>query len=189
MRIAFVAVVLLSSCSAVQATWVKPDYNVKAPDATKRIAVVAWAPADHAALAGLLSHVAADRIDLRMNYLVHKTEVMVRGWSDICGELEGVLSIRAIVVTLQPNDRVQLVLVAELHDCKTGALLWRVEGSEGIASEDDDLSALTESYTNNLGPEVGRYAAPAFLILRDMLETLPDPTLTDDEIMEKIELG
>ena len=33
------------------------------------------------------------------------------------------------------------------------------------------------------------YAAPAFVLLLQVLQSLPDPTLTDAEILEKIELG
>ena len=40
-----------------------------------------------------------------------------------------------------------------------------------------------------LGDEVAPYAAAAFLVLRDLLNTLPNPVLTDEDVMEKIELG
>lgn len=226
---------LLGCASAVQSVYVKAGYDAKTAGAVKRIAVTAWAPAEHPKLADLLASVAEDRIKLKMSYLVYRAGPMARGWSDACSvrlgsepepgkpategpkaeepmgeepapegpsaeeptpeeqiagqpapDLEGVLSVRAYDVTL--GTEIKLHLVAELHSCQTGALLWRTDGSEGNPTADEDLVELTKSYVANLGEEVNSYAAPAFLVLRDMLDALPDVVLTDDEVMEKIEL-
>jgi hypothetical protein len=101
--------------------------------------------------------------------------------------VQGVLAIRALSAEVVAGEAM-LELVAELYDCATGALLWRVVGSQGNESANEDLAALTKSYIDNLGDAVKPYAAPAFLVLRDMLDLLPDVTLKDAEVMEKIEL-
>jgi len=191
-----VASVMCTACSAVESTYVRAGYDAKTPDAVKRIAIVAWALPDHPKLGDVLRQVTADRVQLKMQYLVYRVELIDTEWRAVCGPLgaegegalEGVLAVQAIDVKLAGED-IELRLVAELHRCADGELLWRAEGFEGTESKDDDLTKLTESYQTKLGEAAGRYAAPVFLILRDILETLPDPVLTDDEIMEKIELS
>jgi len=37
------------------------------------------------------------------------------------------------------------------------------------------------------GPQAAELAAPAFVLFQDLLETLPNPALSDDELQEKIE--
>ena len=40
-----------------------------------------------------------------------------------------------------------------------------------------------------LGPEVEPYVAPSWRLLQATLDTLPRPVLTDEDVIEKIELG
>jgi hypothetical protein len=101
--------------------------------------------------------------------------------------LEGVLSVHTVAVEI--GEDVRLHLVAELHRCSDKELLWRGVGLEGNAAKDEDLAALTSGYIVNLGEQIQPYAAPAFLVLRDLLDQLPDVKLSDDEVMEKIELS
>ena len=176
-----------TACSAVQTSWVRPGYAPAETAAVKRIAVVAWAEPTDTALAKALGQIAADRIKLKLDYLVVHSGVMARGWSDACAELEGVLSIRALAMT-KLDGNLDLDLVAELHDCRNGALIWRTRGSDATGSADDDLARMTETYVSSLGAGVEPYIAPVFLMLRDMLASLPNPTLSDEEILEKIEL-
>ena len=56
-------------------------------------------------------------------------------------------------------------------------------------SADPKLAQVTEEYVTELSAEVRPYVAVAFNLLRPLLDTLPDPVLTDDDISEKIELG
>jgi probable lipoprotein (TIGR04455 family) len=58
-----------------------------------------------------------------------------------------------------------------------------------VASDDEDLQQLVGVYKNQLGDPAKKYAAPLFALLKDLLEELPSPELTDDEVLEKIELG
>lgn len=184
-----------AGCSAVQEVWLKPGYDAKSPEAVKRIAIVAEPAAGHEGLAELLSQVATDRVKLKMNYLVYRSGVQAEPWAAGCTAapnegahpLEGVLSLRAVNVHIA--EKVELHLVAELFRCGDQELLWRAVGLEGNAAANEDLAALTEGYIQNIGEHIQPYAAPAFLVLRDMLDQLPDVVLSDDEVMEKIELS
>ena len=80
-------------------------------------------------------------------------------------------------------------VAASLFDCKTGALVWHARGETSAESRDPDLANLVKTYKNRLGPEAETWAAPAFVLLQDLFETLPEPTLSDKDLEEKIELG
>jgi probable lipoprotein (TIGR04455 family) len=184
---ALVIALLAAGCSSVNDQWVRAGYGA-GPDLLKRIAIVAWAPAEHARLAETLAMVATDRVKLKLNYLVYASGPMQRGWSDACADkVEGVLAIQTLAAGTNGKET-GLALATELYSCKTGALLWRAEAADTADVDDADLVELTKSYVEKLGQEAAGYAAASFLVLRDMLDTLPNPTLTDDELMEKIEL-
>jgi len=181
--------VSLGACGAnVDGLFLSPGYASQRQAMIKRIAVVSWAPAGHPKLAALITRVASDRINLRMNYLVYEASEMPRGWCDQCGELEGVLSWRVLDLREEEGE-ITLHLAAELHDCKTGALLWRAEVEQSGDSVDDDLQGMIDSYRSSLGEQAGRYVVAVFLAVRELLNQLPDPTLNDDEVLEKIELS
>jgi probable lipoprotein (TIGR04455 family) len=177
-----------AACSSIETAWVRAGYDANATAAVKHIAVVAWAPPEYPELANVLANVAADRVKLKLNYLVHSAAPAARGWSEACGELEGVLAIQALNVAKHEGG-MELAIAAELYSCKTGALIWRAQAHDTADATDSDLVELVQSYVRQLGDAAAPYATAAFLVLRDILDTLPNPTLTDDEVMEKIELG
>lgn len=189
---AVLAVLCLSvssaACSATRSVYLQAGYDGAGRDAVKRIAVVGWAPAEHEGAGAVLARVAADFIKLRRDYLVQESSSLGRGWSDHCVEnREGVLVVRALGVQLD-GDEVELDVAAELYRCGDGALVWRAEGDEDADSDDDDLAMMVDAYRRELGAAAARFAAPAFVLLQDLLGGMPNPVLDDDDIMEKIEL-
>ena len=50
------------------------------------------------------------------------------------------------------------------------------------------LVEVTQVYVQELGPEVERYVPPALNALRPLLDTLPQPVLTDADVDEKLTL-
>ena len=185
-----------SGCSAVTTQYTKAGYDPAAPDAVKRIAVIGMAPEGHGPLATLLAQVATDRINLKMNYLIYYTGTLPDAagpgdgaWVEACQQREGILSLRAMDVRTGEGPDVKMVIWASLRRCTDGEILWSAEAQDATESEDENLENMIKSYVQTLGPDVSAYAAASFLIVRDILNTLPDPTLTDDEILEKIELG
>ena len=174
-------------CSAVDYRYHLRGYDSSQESAVKRIAVVSWAPAEHLDLGPVLSSVATDRIKLVNSYLVHHSGPADRGWLSACGQLEGVLVLRALDVQKEAKN-VALRILAGLYDCRDGALLWQVEGSGGSAIANPDLQNLVEQYTAKLGEGAAVYVSATFVVLKELLESIPEPVLSDDEIMEKIEL-
>lgn len=179
-----IGAVLSGGCSAVRSHYVQAGYSAVSPGAIKRLAVVGWAPTPE--LASLLAAVATDRLKLKSNYLISRTGA-ARSWSDACEQREGVLALRALAAS-QSNGNASLQVAAELYACATGALVWRAEGSNTHASDDADLQELANNYVLKLGDGVRAWAGPAFVLLRELLDVLPNPTLSDEELLEKIEL-
>lgn len=77
---------------------------------------------------------------------------------------------------------------ARLIDCATGLLVWRALGENSYASEDSDLEQTIRGYTNRYGESVRPYVAGAYLLVRKLYDSMPDPTLNEDDIVEKIEV-
>lgn len=187
-RLIVVTAFALAGCSTLGSTYVAPGYKSTSADAVKRITIGAWAPTEQAGAAPVIARVAADFVKLRKNYLVPEA-VALRGWEEGCKEgRDGVLTVRVTKSELKDRE-VDLHLVTELYRCADGALLWRAEGCGEAKSNDESLKQMVENYTREVGPDAERFAAPAFVVLQDMLNAMPDVVLTDAEVEEKIELG
>lgn len=184
----FVLVLSSLACSAVRNTYLLRNYDANANDAIKNIEVVAWAPPEYPKLAPLMARIAADLIKLHKNYLVHADGAMTLGFVDICQSRQGVLVTRAMDVEIgQPE--VKLDVLAELYRCEDGALVWQARGDKSVDPALADLQNLTTTYSREFAPEGQQFAAPVFALLKQLLDVLPDVTLNDDEILQKIELG
>ncbi len=181
---------LFIGCSHVSGLYLLRNYDVQAASTVKRITVGAWSDEQQApGLAGVLAQVTTDYVKLRKNYLVHPHDTVAASWDSLCVEaLDGVLWVRALEVETTPPD-VSMHVAAELYACKTGALVWRIEGSRKQPSLNADLAQLVQSYAATTGKAAEVYAAPVFVLLQEMLGSLPDPVLNDHDIEEKIELG
>lgn len=175
-------------CSAIDNEYLLAGYGTRQPVSVKRIAVAGWAPASEPKLAELLAHVGTDLIRLHTNYLAHDPVVAERGWESACGELEGVLLVRLLEIA-HGEGAVQVRLELNLLRCSDGRLLWRVAGGDDLDPADEDLADLVAVYGRRLGGAASRYAGPAFVLLKDLLQDIPNPQLTEEEELEKIELG
>lgn len=189
MRLTFVALSFLAfaGCSNVAHVYKAPGYESLADTAVKRIIVGGWSP--EAAASPVLARVAGDFVKLRKDYIVVETLGLTRGWEEGCKEnIQGVLLVRALETAVQ-KDEVRMSLATELYRCGDGALLWRAEGDGDADPADDNLTAMVTNYANELGDAAKTYAAPAFVILQDVLNALPNVKLNDQEVEEKIEIG
>ena len=178
----------LCACSTTRHQFFSPTYDAAGPAAIKKVAVVGWAPHEHRGLAEVLGAVGTDLVKLRKNYLVTATSTAQIHWAEACGsQADGILYIRALH-SQSLGHKQHLTLSLEMLRCRDGALLWRAEGSGTQASDDAKLCELVANYTSQLGPAGSSFAAPAFVILQDLVEALPNPVLSSDEVAEKLEL-
>ena len=183
----------VGACSAVRSTYLRPGYDGRDPAAIKRIAVLGWGGAGAPAVGDVLARVTADQVKLSRNYMVHRVGSASQ-WTAGCEVaqgspvIDGVLLLRALEHGVRDAEA-SLNVAVELYRCSDGALVWRAEGSRRSASQDDSLTDLVATYGRELGTQARLYAAPAFLLLMQLLDSLPNPSLNDAEILEKIELG
>ena len=179
---------LTTGCSTLGHTYVAPGYSSTSADAVKRITVAAWAPESQAGAASVIARIAADFVKLRKNYIVPESAAL-KGWEEGCKEnRDGVLSVRVLKSEVEKED-VALTVAVELFRCRDGALLWRAEGKGDGKSNDENLKEMVASYARDVDPAATQFAAPAFVVLQDVLNAMPDVVLNDAEVEEKIELG
>ncbi len=101
-------------------------------------------------------------------------------------KLDGILTVRFYRLEKREG-QVDMEVQSALYGCSTPAIVWEALARNNYASQDSDLTTLTTSYTNRIGPEIADYAAPFYLIERKLFESLPDPLLTEEDIEAKIE--
>jgi probable lipoprotein (TIGR04455 family) len=181
----------LGGCSTVKMHRVRPDYDQVDKTRTKRLVLITQPlPDGKSAVGELFSLVARRYVNQKRNFLVKhqlaQAEPPQR--SSVCTEgLEGLLWLSP-TLTRQAT-RIMAALSARLLRCSDGQEVWAAEASGWFDSNEPRLSQVTADYSAELGAEVAPYVAPAFNLLRPMLDTLPDPVLTELEVDEKIELG
>ncbi|MCA2976792.1 MAG: MXAN_6521/LA_1396 family lipoprotein, partial [Myxococcaceae bacterium] len=65
---------------------------------------------------------------------------------------------------------------------------WTARAAGSFSSADERLVEVTKTYVGELGAEVEPYVAPAMNVLRPVLDTLPQPLLSDADQDEKVGL-
>jgi probable lipoprotein (TIGR04455 family) len=184
---ALLAVLALgAACSSVDHDYLLAGYNPVGPDAVKRVVVAGWAP--EPGVAELAARIATDMVRLHKNYLAYDPAVLAPDYGASCTNRQGVLVMRVLDL-VSDGGEVLAHAAAELYRCKDGRLLWRSEGTMSTDSDDEDLQQLVYVYKQQLGPAAQHYAAPLFALFKELLADLPNPELSEDEVLEKIELG
>jgi len=189
---------LASACgSPLKLAYGLRGYGPSGPDTIKHVALLAWAPTDTPKLAELLARETADVLRLRRNYLVHAVAPMRQSWAEACRieatasgpalELQGVIAVRLLDAVMSEG-KVAMTLSMELYRCADGALVSRSEAKEASDPAEADLQLLVSGYVAEFGALAEQHAAAAFILIKTLVDALPNPVLTDDEIEQKIEL-
>lgn len=188
--------VLLAGCSMVRRSYVRPDYEQEDKYKVKRLVVVTQPlPAGQPQVGELWSLVARRYANQNRKFIA-RANVALAGepadpaFRELCteGGHEGVLWLRPTTVERR-GEGVEAGVQARLLRCADGQEVWSAEAAGSNPSVDPQYTAITEQYTNELGPEVTPYVAPTFRLMKAALDTLPYPELTSAEEDEKIELG
>lgn len=180
---------LVTACSAVRHSSIRPDYEQVDRTQTLRLAVVTSPVPDGEESLGLLwSEVARRYINDKRDFIASEQIAAAEVPADICeGNIEGVLHLAPQMK--REGKGVETSVKARLYRCRDGETIWEAEGGGSWASNDELFTDTTGFYTEKYGPDVAPYVAPVFRLLRAVLDTLPYPKLVDDDaIIEKIEL-
>ena len=191
-RFACLALLMATGCATVKMQRLRPDYATVDRQATRRLVVVTQPLPDGVAAVGdLFSKVARRYVNQKREYFIVKQErSMAEGFApqSVCGEgLEGVLWLKPTVKKV--GEGVEGTVDAQLVRCSDGQEVWAAQSAGSFPSDDKHLVEVAKQYVSDLGPTVAPYVAPAFNLLRPMLDTLPEPAPNEDIANEKIELG
>lgn len=182
---------VLSSCAVVKMHRVSEEWQNTPQGQVKRLlAVVQPLPENSNQVGTLFSLVTRRYVNQKRNFLVkdNKAQDAVVDLQSLCvSGLEGVLWLKPKLVRVGKGFESQVI--GQLLRCGDGKELWRAEAAGSFPATDERLKEVTQQYETELGNEVSDYVAPAFNLLRPLLDTLPDPQLTEEDVTEKIELG
>lgn len=167
----------------------RPDYEAADKTQTVRLAVVT-APLSEGgeSVAKMWSRIARRYANHHRDF-VAKTELIGdEALAGACAEgIEGVLHLAPVLV--RDAEAVAASVKARLYRCRDQETVWSAEAGGSWASADPQVSEVIAEYTEAFGEDVRAYAAPTFHVLRAVLDELPRPVLSDEAVMEKIELG
>jgi len=193
MRKAFIACTVISimlvsfACSSVHHRFIVEGYRKGPGQMIKRIVIITKPCTQNRGLAGLISAMTRDLIRTNRNYLVYGIVSTEREVPEACKTCDGVLKMsvdRADAV----GERIDLEITGELRRCSDKSVVWSATARASGKSRNRSLKNVVQNYVEKHGNQAEVYAAPAFNIIEDIVETMPNPELTEDELMEKIDL-
>lgn len=187
-----ISVAAFSSCSIVKASMVRDDW--KSDDATKvkRLAIVVRpAPAANQKAGEAWARIARRYVNQKRDFLVKKELVPATApqLSEVCGgedAIEGVLFLEPNAVA--KGDGFEVDVKGRLARCADGRESWTGQAAGSFPAKDQLLVEVTAVYVKEFGVEVESLVAPAMNVLRPLLDTLPQPTLTEADVDEKLTL-
>lgn len=186
------ALVALSGCSAVKMSRVRDDYDKVDRHQTKRLAVVTSPlPADSEEVGQLWSLIARRYANQNRDFIAKENlaRAQLGSPTEACGEgIEGVLLLKPEGAQLKDKGA-ELGVLAQLLRCTDGEEVWAASAGGSWNSDDALFEAQRAQYVSELGEQVGPWVAPSFQLLGAVLQTLPNPELSEDDVVEKIELG
>ncbi len=153
----------------------------------KRIVIISDPFPQNRDLAALISAMTRDLIKANRNYLLFGTAATEREVAEACKTLDGVLRMsvsRADAV----GGHIDLEITGELRRCSDKSAVWTATARASGKSRNRSLKNLVQNYAEKYGDQAEVYAAPAFKIIKDIVEAMPNPELTEDDLMEKIDL-
>lgn len=185
-------VLFASSCSVVKSARIRDDWAQADQRAVKRLAVVVSPlPAAHEKAGEAWARVARRYVNQKRDFLVKKevSQATAPQLGEVCGgedEIEGALFLKPNVVA--KGGGFEIEVVGALARCSDGREAWNGTAAGSFDAQDPRLVEVTNVYAQEFGDEVRPYVPPAFNVLRPLLDTLPQPVLTDADVDEKLTL-
>lgn len=186
------ALALSTGCATVKMSRVRPDYDATDRNTVKRLTVVVQPlPLGDAKVGELWSLVARRYVNQKRQFIVKDNKAVAAGPDGAafdpkgaCGEgLDGVLWLQPDVKAKEGGE--EAAVNGKLLRCTDLQEVWAAEAGGSWKAEDKNLEQVAEHYGTELGQEVRPHVAPAMNLLRPLLDTLPDPVLTESDKDEK----
>jgi probable lipoprotein (TIGR04455 family) len=183
-----ISIMLVSfACTSVHRRFIAEGYKNNSGQMIKRIVIISKPPPQNEDLAGLISAMTRDLMRTNRNYLVYGTVSTEREVAEACKTCDGVLKMsvgRADAV----GEYIDLEITGELRRSSDKSVVWSATARASGKSRNRSLKNLVRNYVEEHGNLAEVYAAPAFKVIEDIVEAMPNPDLTEDELMEKIDL-
>ena len=183
-----ISIALVSfACTSVRRQFLVEGYKKNPGQMIKRIVIISEPSPQNEDLAGLISAMTRDLIKTNRNYLVYGTLSTEREVAEACKTRDGVLKMwvrRADAV----GEHIDLEITGELRRCFDHSVVWSATARASGKSRNRSLKNLVQNYVEEYGHQAEVYAAPAFNVIEDIVEAMPNPELTEDELIEKIDL-
>ncbi|HUL23956.1 MAG TPA: MXAN_6521/LA_1396 family lipoprotein [Thermodesulfobacteriota bacterium] len=180
-------ILVFFACSSVRHRFIVEGYKENPRQMIKRIVIISMPPPQNRDLAGLVSAMTRDLIRTNRNYLVYGTVSTEREVAEACETREGVLKM-SVGRADAAGEHIDLEITGELRRCSDKAVVWSATARASGKSRNRSLRNLVQNYVKEHGNQAEVYAAPAFNIIENIVESMPNPELTEDELTEKIDL-
>lgn len=192
MRAFLVVALFASGCSIVRSSTVQADWATTDRSKVKRLVVLVQPLPDGNEKAGeTFARIARRYVNMKRDFLVKAEKVLAVSpdLATLCGgddAIEGVLSLTPALT--KKGDGFEIEVKGSLKRCGDLRASWTAEAGGSFPSKDSLLVEVTKTYVGEFGAEVEPYVAPAMNVLRPLLDTLPQPVLTEQDQDEKIGL-
>lgn len=178
-------------CSVVKRSHVRDQWETNDRQRLKRLVVLTHPfPAGEEKVADLWTTLAARQVDLKRNFII-KDKLTKAGAETVdpttlCVEgVDGILWLAPDVK--RQGDGVEAAAQGRLLSCADRQEVWTAEAAGSWPTSEDALAQTTQEYVSEFGAEVGPFVPASYRLLQAMLDTLPNPELTEEEQGEKIE--
>lgn len=181
-----------SSCSIVKAARIRDDWAQGDRQAVRRLAVVVQPLPDGSQKAGeAFARIARRYVNQKRDFLVKQEVVQAEApkLAELCGGEDAVEGVLFLKPAFKPEGSgFEAELSGALARCPDGREAWTGQAAGSFPSKDPGLVEVTAIYVQEFGAEVERYVPPALNLLRPLLDTLPQPVLTEADVDEKLTL-
>jgi len=183
-----ISIMLVSfACTSVRHRFIVESYKKNPGQMIKRIVIISDSFPQNRDLTGLISAMTRDLIRTNRNYLVYGTASTEWEVAEACKTRDGVLKM-SVTKANAVGGHIDLEISGELRRCSDKSVVWNATARASGKSRNRSLKSLVQNYVEKYGKQAEVYAAPAFNIIEDIVEAMPNPELTEDELIEKIDL-
>jgi len=186
-----IALVLLFACSPIKKSYLRKDYTKIDRFKVKRLKVtIAPLPGGRKDLGKLWTEIISNHINQKKNFIVKATIAIAKAdnLKIYCNDgIEGWLHFSPSFK--QVGKKVKISVIATLKRCRDGQEVWNTTARGKWKSDDPHLKVLTKDYVKKFGKGIEPFVAPSCRILFTVIENLPNPKLSEMDLLEKIQNG
>ncbi len=167
-------VLFLTSCSMLGPVYVKSGYRRDSAQTIRSTRLIIYRPSEKPELAQLISAIVTDTLKVKTGYIITTRTISRKAGEDRCKGEQGAFFFS--VEELETSGRhIILYLRGKLIRCSNSEIIWRAEGRYDGEPGDQRLKDLVRQYRREYGKTAELFTEPLYYLLKDIIETLPDP--------------